>query len=176
MARLPILWRRWGTSRHGSPSSGAGGALRGAGTPPLAQVGALRGAGGGHVWRRCDFGWGTCAAKRGSVRCGGAGLAPVSTPAPNTIDTCASNTRDLRQRNQTLDTCANTHRHLRQQYAIPAPIPTDTYASNTRDLRQRNMTPALEELFLRRCRGLLRRNGGSSGKKMKSCGFLPTFV
>ena len=84
------------------------------GAPSLAQVMPFLGAGGDLPWRRCDFALGTCAAKWGSARCGGAGLAPISTPAPATSDTCASDTR-----------------YQRQQPARPAPTPPDTCATDT---------------------------------------------
>ena len=58
----------------------------------------MLGAGGWYSWRRCDFEWGTCAAKRSSTLSSGAGGAAVPTPAPPGPYTCANNGLYLRQK------------------------------------------------------------------------------
>ena len=70
--------------------------------PFLAQVCPLErrwkadGAGMPYSWRRCDFWWGTCAAKRSPARSSGAGPHPFSPPAPSSPNTCSANAGDLR--------------------------------------------------------------------------------
>ena len=94
----------------------------------LAQVRPMLGAGTCSSWRRCDFGVGTCAAKRAYTQSSGAGVAPFSTPAPPTPDTCSTRPRHLLHPTQTpappdprhllhptLDTCSTRPRHLRHQ-------------------------------------------------------------